>query len=112
MFISLLSGLYFIALSIRLESASLIQKESPFTVRIFDTLGIISSGFLNANQAMELLMIGPEYTQVAIKSEKAAERLKWIGADQAELPDTESLDMERKKYQEQFGAVLERLVEE
>lgn len=79
---------------------------------IFDTLGIISSGFLNENQAMELLMIGPEYTQVAIKSEKAAERLKWIGADQAELPDTESLDMERKKYQEQFGAVLERLVEE
>ena len=30
----------------------------------------------------------------------------------AELPDTESLDMERKKYQEQFGAVLGRLVEE
>ena len=51
-------------------------------------------------------MIGPEYIQVAIKSEIAAAKLQWIGADQAELPDPQSLALERKKYQEQFGEVF------
>ena len=39
---------------------------------IFDTLGIISSGFLQPEEALRLLKIGPEYTQVAVKSERAA----------------------------------------
>ena len=35
---------------------------------IFDTMGIISSGFLAPEKALDLLMAGPEYTQIAIKS--------------------------------------------
>ena len=38
---------------------------------IFETFGIISSGYLKAADALKLLMIGPEYTQVAIKTQKA-----------------------------------------
>ncbi|MBQ6722192.1 MAG: DUF3990 domain-containing protein [Clostridia bacterium] len=45
---------------------------------IFETFGIISSGFLKPEDALKLLLVGPEYTQVAIKTEKAASRLKWI----------------------------------
>ena len=48
---------------------------------IFDTLGIISSGFLQPEEALRLLKIGPEYTQVAVKSERAAACLRWVGAE-------------------------------
>ena len=37
---------------------------------IFDTLGIIGSGYLKDEDAMKLLMIGPEYTQAAVKTER------------------------------------------
>ena len=47
---------------------------------IFDTLGIISSGFLKPEGALKLLMIGPEYTQVVIKTQQAADKLRWVGA--------------------------------
>lgn len=39
---------------------------------IYDTWGIITSGFLKPEAAMRLLLIGPEYQQIAIKTEKAA----------------------------------------
>ena len=48
---------------------------------IYDTLGIITSGFLTPSDAMKLLMIGPEYQQIALKTERAAEQLRWISAD-------------------------------
>ena len=45
---------------------------------IYDTLGIITSGFLKREEAVAMLMIGPCYNQVVIKSEKAVSQLKWI----------------------------------
>ena len=39
---------------------------------IYDTFGIITSGFLKPEDSMRLLMIGPEYEQIALKTEKAA----------------------------------------
>ena len=48
---------------------------------IFETLGIISSGLLSTANAMKILMIGPEFTQAAIKTEKAASQLKWIRSE-------------------------------
>ncbi len=44
---------------------------------IYDTLGVISSGHLKPDEALKLLMVGPEYTQIAIKSEKAVKQLVW-----------------------------------
>ena len=46
---------------------------------IFDTFGIITSGVLAPKESMQLLMIGPKYEQIALKSEKAAAQLKWLG---------------------------------
>ena len=53
---------------------------------IFDTMGIITSGFLRMEDALKLLMIGPEYTQVAVKTEKAARQLRWIGSEKNQPP--------------------------
>ncbi len=78
---------------------------------IFDTLGIISSGFLKPEDALKLLMIGPEYTQVAIKTEKAAANLKWIRSERISRKDAATLKAEQDAYQEVFSSELEKLSE-
>lgn len=50
---------------------------------IFETFGVISSGFLKTRDAMKLLMIGPEYIQVAIKTERAVKQLRWIRSEKS-----------------------------
>ena len=76
---------------------------------IFDTLGIITSGFLNSEQALRLLMIGPEYTQVAIKTEKAVSQLRWVRAERIERTDAATLKKEQDEFQKAFGEELERI---
>ena len=63
---------------------------------IFDTLGIMSSGFLKPEAAVRLLMIGPEYTQVVIKTEKALKQLRFIRSEKIERMDGEALQMEQE----------------
>ena len=75
---------------------------------IFDTFGIISSGFLKPADAMKLLMIGPEYTQVAVKTEKAAKRLRWLGAERIDKQDAAM----RRAEQEAYGAQAARAIRE
>ena len=77
---------------------------------IFDTLGIITSGYLKSEDALKLLMIGPAYTQIAIKTEKAASQLKWIRAERVERPDKETLRKEQKAYEEVFGEALNEIM--
>ncbi len=74
---------------------------------IFDTMGIISSGFLDPEEALDLLKIGPEYVQVAIKTEKAAGRLQWIGAERIESMDPSLKEKEQKEYLEAFAKAME-----
>ncbi len=78
---------------------------------IYDTLGILSSGYLSSEDALRLLMIGPEYTQLAIKSEKAAAQLHWIGSNKD--VDSEKyaklLKAEQEEYQKQFAAAMMNL---
>ncbi len=80
---------------------------------IFDTFGIISSGYLKPVDALELLKIGPEYTQVAVKTEKAVARLRWTGA--RVVTDVEahrgSLKDEMAKYDRLFAAAVQRITE-
>ena len=47
---------------------------------IFDTMGITTSGILSMEQSLPLLMIGPEYRQIVLKSERAAGQLTWKSA--------------------------------
>ena len=78
---------------------------------IFDTLGVISSGFLRPEEALRLLLIGPEYIQVAIKTEKAAANLRWIRAARIDRPDAQALKAEQEAYQERFAEELSRMDE-
>ena len=78
---------------------------------IFDTLGIMSSGYLKPEYALKLLMIGPEYTQVAVKTEKAAKQLRWIRSERIERMDAEQLKAEQDAYQEQFAMELEAILD-
>ena len=77
---------------------------------IFDTLGIMSSGYLQPEDALKLLMIGPEYTQVAIKTEKAARQLRWVSSERIEGIKT-ALKAEQDAYQERFALELEKILE-
>lgn len=78
---------------------------------IFDTLGIMSSGYLTPEDALKLLMIGPEYTQVAIKTEKAAEQLSFIRAEHIERITGEQRKKEQDEYQEAFARELEKILQ-
>ncbi len=78
---------------------------------IFDTLGVITSGYLKPEDALRLLMIGPEYTQVALKTEKAAARLRWLRAERIERPDAETLAAEQEAYGERFAEEVMKLEE-
>ncbi|MBR2258647.1 MAG: DUF3990 domain-containing protein [Blautia sp.] len=76
---------------------------------IFDTMGIISSGFLSPEDALKLLLIGPEYTQAAVKSEQAARNLRWIGAEKISRIDEEIRKKEEKEFQKEFAKVMEEI---
>ena len=47
---------------------------------LYDTFGIITSGFLPRDQALSLLMLGPAYEQIVLKTEKAAAQLRWLSS--------------------------------
>lgn len=47
---------------------------------IYNTLGIFTSGFLKREETLKLLMVGPAYQQIVLKTEKAARNLTWISA--------------------------------
>ena len=79
---------------------------------IFETFGVISSGFLKPADAMKLLMIGPEYTQVAVKTEKAAGQLRWIRSERIEKPDAELRRAEQSRYDLEFAKALAEIVGE
>ena len=79
---------------------------------IFDTLGIISSGFLKPADAMKLLMIGPEFTQVAIKTEKAVRQLRWMRSEKITKLDEGSRKAEQDAYDAAFAKVLKEIVGE
>ena len=77
---------------------------------IFDTLGIISSGYLKPEDAMKLLMIGPKYTQVAIKTEKAVKQLRWIRAEAVTKLDAKLRKAEQEAFDLAFAEVLQEIV--
>ena len=79
---------------------------------IFETFGIISSGFLETGDAMKLLMIGPEYIQAAVKTKKALDQLRWIGAERAAGLDQSLKEAEQRAYQITFARVMQEIAGE
>lgn len=76
---------------------------------IFDTFGIISSGFLKPEDAVKLLMIGPEYTQAAIKTEKAVKQLHFIRSWKVTRIDEDFQKAEQLEYQTAFARVMQEI---
>lgn len=81
---------------------------------IYDTMGIISSGFLKPADALGLLQIGPEYIQVAIKSEKAAQQLQWLRSEKIENVSQykELVKKEQDDYQRDFVQYMQKIAGE
>lgn len=81
---------------------------------LYDTFGIITSGFLKPEDAMQLLMVGPEYRQIALKTEKAVKQLKWLGAETVTPEDASryrsAVLAEQEEYQVLFAQVLEKIM--
>lgn len=80
---------------------------------IYDVMGITTSGLLPKEDSMALLMLGPKYRQIVLKSEKAALHLKWISS---EIIPPEKLKeyailmaKEEAEYQKLFAEKLEEL---
>ncbi len=64
---------------------------------IYETYGVLSSGFIQSADAAKLLQVGPEYVQVAIKTDKAKAKLRWINAEFVPADD----NMKRIRMQEE-----------
>lgn len=80
---------------------------------IYDVMGITTSGILNDEEALQLLMLGPVYRQIAIKSQAAKHHLKWLGYK--ELKETEILgyrsivEAEQQKFQSELAEKLSNI---
>ena len=73
---------------------------------IYDTFGIITSGILDREQAMELLLLGKEYRQIVLKTPKSLEQLSFLSYEQIseeEICSYRALVLkEQEEYQRQF----------
>ena len=49
-------------------------------------------------------------TQVAIKTEKAATQLRWLGAEKIERADGAAFKAEKEAYEAAFAAEMQRLL--
>lgn len=77
---------------------------------IFDTMGVLSSGFFAPKEALALLRIGPAYTQLALKTERAAAQLRWLGAEPIARLDSASRSREQEEYLKALGEAMAELL--
>lgn len=63
---------------------------------LFETFGLLTSGFITPEKSLEILRSGPEYTQVAIRSDAGAKALTWLGA---EILSKETMASAREDYE-------------
>lgn len=80
---------------------------------IYDTFGILTSGMIPRDKALQLFLVGPEYEQIVIKTEKAVRQLTWLGAQKLDPEELKSfrqiLVSEEKEYQAAFARRMEEL---
>ncbi len=82
---------------------------------IYETFGITTSGYLKREEALRLLMIGPAFTQIVLKTQAAAGRLTWLDAV---IPEPEEIrrahaarEEEEGVFLRQFAAEMEKIVD-
>ena len=83
---------------------------------IYNTNGIVTSGFLKPEEAMQLLLIGSEYRQIALKTEKAVAQLKWLSSrtitPEEIARNKETLAKEESEYQVLLAEELDKITED
>lgn len=81
---------------------------------LFNTFGVLTSGMLDDAVAMALLQLGPAYTQVVLKTERAKAALCFLGAktlDHATLKNNKvRLAAEEAAFQSLFSETMQRLL--
>ena len=79
---------------------------------IYDVLGITTSGILSREDSLQLLLIGPLYRQITIKTEKAASQLTFLSAEVLAPEQTDAYKDILRKEQEEFQALFaEKMLE-
>lgn len=77
---------------------------------IYDTWGILTSGFVDKEKSLECLMVGNEYTQLVVKTEKAKEKLVFKYFKKIEKDDLKNNKAktrnEEQKYQKMILGIL------
>ncbi|MCR5033630.1 MAG: DUF3990 domain-containing protein [Lachnospiraceae bacterium] len=80
---------------------------------IYDVLGLTTSGFLSKEESLSLLLVGPCYKQVTIKSEKARKHLHFLSSrimTPEELKEYgDLLKQEQNDYQALFAQAMKKL---
>ena len=74
---------------------------------IYDTWGILTSGFLSKEKSLKLLSLGPEYSQVVIKSSKALSHLRFLSSS---VIPKDTVYENKKKQREEEKAYQEALL--
>ena len=78
---------------------------------IYETYGVLSSGFIESDDAAKLLQVGPEYIQIAIKTDKAKAKLRWLRAEFVPTDDNmKRIRMqEEEAYQKSLSEAMENI---
>ena len=80
---------------------------------IYDTLGIMTSNILNDEEAMKLMMVGETSDQIVLKTQKAADNLRFVSSQvlskEIIVRAKEQYEADNEKYQEEFARAMEEL---
>jgi hypothetical protein len=78
---------------------------------IFNTMGIITSGYLSDEEALQLLCVGPLYKQIVIKTQRAADKLKFLSSEilsrDVIRDNRDKAACEEEAYLQEFGEVMQ-----
>ncbi len=81
---------------------------------IYNVMGITTSGLLDRSLSLKLLMAGPAYRQIALRTEKAAAHLRWLASEV--IPSekiAESRQIVRREeaaYQAELAKVIQEII--
>ncbi len=82
---------------------------------IYDSWGVSTSGILSREQSLRLLLIGPVYTQTAIKTERAVSHLRFLSgqilSEKEIAAYRKTVQEEQEAYHREFAKVLNTLLD-
>ncbi|MBE6835146.1 MAG: DUF3990 domain-containing protein [Ruminococcaceae bacterium] len=80
---------------------------------LYDTYGIIISSLLTGDEALRLLKVGNQFTQITLKTEKAVSQLEWNGSRQLKKEEIDlsktNVKTEEAEFQGAFKNALKEL---